>query len=219
MKKNEHGFSAVEGLLILIIITVISGVGYFVYQARNKTTASLDNTAKSQGDPQKTGVNKSEEKAVEDETTNWKTFTPNSKLYTIKLPDGWTFLHQNDECDCLITKDMVYKKGTPASVVTVQGGRDGLSGLFVAVDASDKASERFSTSFKNEGTIKVGGLTAIKYSYEQASEPEGMEIPKGSKQYFYYIPKNGKFIYASYLVEPNKQNNLELVEKAIHTIQ
>jgi hypothetical protein len=43
MKINEKGFSAVEGLLILIIVSIIGGAGWYVWNANNKAQDSLDN--------------------------------------------------------------------------------------------------------------------------------------------------------------------------------
>lgn len=45
--KNQKGFSAVEGLLILIIVAIVGGTGYFVVNAQKKTNTNLDNAAQS----------------------------------------------------------------------------------------------------------------------------------------------------------------------------
>jgi len=48
MKKlNVRGFSAVEALLILVVLGLIGGAGYYVYQSKNKTSESI-NTAPTQ---------------------------------------------------------------------------------------------------------------------------------------------------------------------------
>ncbi len=54
MKNNQRGFGAIEGILIVVIIGVIGGVGWFVYQSKNKTTQSLDKSTQAQNEPQKT---------------------------------------------------------------------------------------------------------------------------------------------------------------------
>lgn len=47
MKKlNNKGFSVVEGLLILIIVGIIGGVGYFVYNQNNKTPSVSNSSIK-----------------------------------------------------------------------------------------------------------------------------------------------------------------------------
>jgi len=45
--KNQKGFSAVEGLLILVIVAIIGGTGYFVMSTQKKTNTNLDNAAQS----------------------------------------------------------------------------------------------------------------------------------------------------------------------------
>jgi Tfp pilus assembly major pilin PilA len=46
MIKNQKGFAVLETLLILVIIAIIGGTGYFVWHSRNQTNNSLDNTTK-----------------------------------------------------------------------------------------------------------------------------------------------------------------------------
>ena len=38
-KKNEHGFSAVEGLIVLVVVVAIVGVGLYVHKHRAKSDA------------------------------------------------------------------------------------------------------------------------------------------------------------------------------------
>ena len=220
MKKlDTKGFGAVEAILILVILGVIGGAGFLVYRSQNETKTTLDNAVNSQGETEKSEESNASQLPKNDETASWSAFTPNSKSYTIKLPDGWAFLHQNDECDCLLTKSMIFKKGTPATIETSKGGRDGFTGLFIATDDKDRASERFNSGHQKTGTVKIGDLEGDKYFYEQTAEPTGLGLSKGGKTYSYYIPKGNRFIYISYSVELGQQNNLELVEQAIQTLK
>lgn len=211
MKHNQKGFGAVETLLIIVILGLLGGVGWYVYQSQNK------HNQKDQ--PASTTNEYKKEPEVKDETADWLSFTPDSKLYTVKLPDGWTFDHQNDECDCLLSKTLISKKGTLATIEKVQGGRDGGVGYFIAVDQTDKSAERFADQYTKIGEFKTAGLTGTKYMYEQTTEPEGIGLPKGSKEYVYYFIKDGKGIYISYSVTPESENQLELIEKSIKTIE
>ena len=45
MKKNEKGFGAVEVLLILVIVALVSVVGYTVYQNRSKRNSVMTSTS------------------------------------------------------------------------------------------------------------------------------------------------------------------------------
>lgn len=54
MKKlNAKGFSPLHILLLIVMVGLIGGVGYYVYSSQKKTNTALDNAAKSQGEPQK----------------------------------------------------------------------------------------------------------------------------------------------------------------------
>jgi hypothetical protein len=45
MKRNQKGFGAVEGLLILIIVLLIGFIGYYVYHTSNSANSSYNNAA------------------------------------------------------------------------------------------------------------------------------------------------------------------------------
>ena len=41
--KNQKGFSAVEGFLILVIVTMIGGVGWYVWKSNQDAKKGLEN--------------------------------------------------------------------------------------------------------------------------------------------------------------------------------
>lgn len=47
MKKFQHGFTVIEGLLILVIVGIIAGTGWYVWNAQDKANKNLDSAAKS----------------------------------------------------------------------------------------------------------------------------------------------------------------------------
>lgn len=42
IKQDEHGFSPVESVLVIVIVAVIGFVGWYVYQARQNSNKALD---------------------------------------------------------------------------------------------------------------------------------------------------------------------------------
>jgi flagellin-like protein len=46
MSRNQKGFSAIEGLLIFIIVAIIAGAGWYVWDSNKKTNNILSNTDK-----------------------------------------------------------------------------------------------------------------------------------------------------------------------------
>lgn len=90
MKKlNTKGFGVVEALLIVVIVGIIGGVGYFVYNSQMKTEATLDRAAKLQNDPQKT-EKKQEDKYLEitEEGIKIKLSEPILDAYVISNESG-----------------------------------------------------------------------------------------------------------------------------------
>lgn len=39
---NQKGFAALEAVLVIVILAIVAGTGYYVYQANNKTTDDLN---------------------------------------------------------------------------------------------------------------------------------------------------------------------------------
>jgi len=46
MKKNQKGFSTVEVLLIVVIVGMLGGIGYYVWHAQKQTDDTLNSTGK-----------------------------------------------------------------------------------------------------------------------------------------------------------------------------
>jgi len=81
MKKNQSGFSIVEGLLILIIVGIIGGTGWYVWQAKNNTDDNLSSATKTSNSSQST--------ATTSPYSGWKTFTSENEKFTFKYPNDW----------------------------------------------------------------------------------------------------------------------------------
>lgn len=76
MKLNNKGFTLVEGLLIVIALSLVVGVGYYVVNANeNKQSGSTDTQSSQQ---------KAESKIQENR------FTDQNNKYSFVMPDKWT---------------------------------------------------------------------------------------------------------------------------------
>jgi hypothetical protein len=76
MKINQKGFGAVEGLLILILVSILGFTGYYVYHSRNNATSTYNNAAS-------TGTN------VSNSPQNLKKYTDSSGTYSFSYPENW----------------------------------------------------------------------------------------------------------------------------------
>lgn len=79
MKKNQKGFSVVEGLLILIVVGLLAFVGWYVYHTKRTSSPTKTSTT-----PTLT-------------QTTTKDYTDTSGTYSLKYPSDWTVKEQPDD--------------------------------------------------------------------------------------------------------------------------
>lgn len=85
--KNQQGFTAVEGLLIVLILVVIGAVGYMVYQNGHKTkTVSIVTTS---GNKQVKTTTKATAVPA-NPYTGWNTYILPKEKLTFHYPNTWT---------------------------------------------------------------------------------------------------------------------------------
>jgi hypothetical protein len=84
ISKNEAGFSAVEAVMVLIVVALIGLVGWFVYKNHNKTNTPSSTTSASTT-KQNTSVTK-----VADPYAGWNTYTATLEHVSFKYPSNWT---------------------------------------------------------------------------------------------------------------------------------
>jgi hypothetical protein len=84
INKNQYGFSALEFVLVILVLAAIAGAGWFVYKNHNKSTVPSSNSSSSS-------------------TTNppanlyagWKTYTSQDEKFSIKYPSGWSVINDS----------------------------------------------------------------------------------------------------------------------------
>lgn len=95
MKKlNSKGFSAVEVILLMVIVAIIGGAGYYIYQANDENSATEDTPL-------------SQEVDTQDDQSNEVASLP-----TYSLPEGWSEL----ECDSVDSVARLASPGTDKAV-------------------------------------------------------------------------------------------------------
>jgi hypothetical protein len=90
MRKNQKGFSAVEGLLIFIIVAIIAGVGWYVWDSNKKTNNILNSADKSSNaTPISTKKKTTTDKTTPDPYSGWKGYTNSKYGISFKYPTTW----------------------------------------------------------------------------------------------------------------------------------
>ncbi len=217
MKKlNSKGFGAIEALLILVIIGIIGGVGYFVYSSQKKTNTVLDNAAKSHAEPQKT-EKQEEAKSEASEFSLITKLTSLNKKFILNVPDGWIFTNDTEQ-DYAYATSMTYKKGEVAKVNNEFGHRGGgfTATSFVIQYAKDGLKDYYSAS-KPDGTLKLNNGKEVK-KYLHVINNDEMGIPDGTKSYGYQVDYEGSTIVLRYLVNPTDTDQRDLIEASIKTL-
>ena len=214
---DQKGFGIVQTLLLVIIIGLIGGTGYYVYNAQKDTNKSLDNA--NQTLEQLSKKNSSDE--VKDAQEQWTEFNFNQQDVSFRIPDGWRLIH-NTESDILYgdSENIVYQEGQRAVIETTTAGRDGVFGFGASV--YEDASLRGDIPGQQDlGDIELAdGLTATRYLIEYADEPEGIGPPSGSKEYIYIIKLNDTLTMdVSHTVLPDQQDQRDRIEQALRTIK
>lgn len=89
MRKNEKGFSPVVVLLLLVILGLIVGAGWYVWRSKNKSNIPVA-TAPQADNSTSNGVSQQGDTPV-DETAGWKEEKNTEFGYSYRFPneDGW----------------------------------------------------------------------------------------------------------------------------------
>jgi type II secretory pathway pseudopilin PulG len=216
--KRQKGFAHVQILLALVVVAIIGGVGFFVYNAQKDTNKTLDTAANAVNDPQSTKkTNQTDQNAVKEEDS-WLLFTPDDGAYTVRVPDGWKTVSLNGNLYNRDANFMAYKKGTKATVeMLTDGGWDGAT-PFSLTNPGAYYTEIVRQGTES-GTVKTdAGLVAHKYIYIEQNEPEAIGYAKGTKVYNYYFDADGIYIQVSHAVSPGETDQSVLVERMLKTI-
>jgi hypothetical protein len=111
MKHNQKGFGLMGILLIIVVVGVLAGLGWYAVQ-RKSNSNEITNATYEQPAPT-------------------KTYTDSSKLYSLKYPEGWSV---NEAADCCEGAPKDYTQ-TSRSVTFVPPAKADIHGYGVQVQA------------------------------------------------------------------------------------
>ena len=206
MKKNQKGFSLIEGLLILVIVGLLGGVGWYVWQSSEKTKQSLENVSTVD---LKTPVSSTKEDSTK---VNKKEYKDDKRTFKFTYPFDWTLKVEDAPADSydgqqkrrtVIIKSPDYastqsviEEVNKGSVITVNAANTELTEpVKSSLESSEGFKETrvagvkayyyiaargrvFSYSFVNNGVIYTLGLRTVEgdKSSEQKYQPVFQEV-------------------------------------------
>jgi cytoskeletal protein RodZ len=174
MKKNQKGFSAVEGLLILIIVGLIGFVGWYVWHANEKTNENLAAAITSSNSKATIvkKVNDANKVNKEEPTNTGQPSTTKFSLYTFKelgismnVLDGWNVKSSTTkQGDATLYTWTVEKTGADGKInltsTAFQGGFEGC----------EMAGELTPATIKEVMPTHNDNLMFISWSYVYSNE-------------------------------------------------
>lgn len=111
MKKNQKGFSVIEGLLILVIVGLLGFVGWYVYNTKNNTDNTLNNAASTKvatsTSTKKTNTT-SKTSQTADPYAGWKSYTLHNEKLSFKYPSSWTLTDKSNSKSNFSNNGSVY---------------------------------------------------------------------------------------------------------------
>lgn len=158
--KNEKGFSAVEIVLVVVIVALIGVVGWLVYKNHHKTSTLNPSTTSSKAATKSTISSTSSTKTTINPYAGWKTFSLSSLGLSFQYPSTWTVTQGQPQC-------------TGAIQVTAVPGSTELSQAASAIGASLNKFTLFVEKYGTESANCAPDGNNFKgdnYTYLQSSE-------------------------------------------------
>jgi hypothetical protein len=213
MKRNQNGFSAVEGLLIFVIVVIIGGTGWYVMSANNKTNDTLNNAGlgtAAKATKKKTTTTSSATQA--DTTANWTAYSNKDGQFSLKYPVAWATATNPQLC-----AGGIFMLGGDSKSVGKCGSDD--TGQITMTWRQDRTvcgdldSDSWTTNSKE--AVTVAGVKGTKIvAVAKAQDQLLGSVPEGTKTVQYcFIANNMTYIadYTQLSSYPNVLSDFDLM--------
>jgi hypothetical protein len=169
LRRSEAGFSAVEVVLILVIVGLIGVVGFMVYKNHNKATPVA--TTQKTSTPKPVAV---------DPTTNWTAYSGSDGKISLKYPTTWVTASHSELCSrgiLLLGADI----SSVGKCATEGSGQVSVTWQPSHADCGDLNSDAYTINSKD--TVTVSGVSGLKQtatakapSFSVGADPEGTKV-------------------------------------------
>ncbi len=206
VKNNQNGFSLTHVLLLLVVVGVVSGSGWYVWSSNNKTASKVSSN-KSGTVGNKPSLNK----APAETPPNWSSYRNSQLGISFAYPKNWTFVDKSAEpasTKSYYVGELSSDDKATSVAITLVRKKDGRN-----VRAS---IDEWKASAKNSN-LKYGDLTEVKSHYVSFSYINYLDEAKKASNLKYQIldPANS----VQLLVLPTATNHKVLIDQVVGTLR
>lgn len=161
MKNEQKGFSLAEIMLVLVFITLIGFIGWYVMNSKKEISQKTTNTEQSQ--------------EQSSDNSKYKTYQHPSLSYSFQYPSSWTVEKDSNpqsgsnisDMTLIISPDVVDKTGNEG--IGIKQGAS-MTVLVSSKKAADKELSYYlnkgDASISNPKSLTVSGESAVQYNAE-----------------------------------------------------
>lgn len=194
MRTNQKGFSVVEILIVVVVVGLIGGAGWYVTKARNNTvkdSAKTSDTQTQQGSDNTASTQKNDESLTK--------YT-NSKLdISFNHPKEWT-PKDYDELACTDCKTQSYTIGLVEPDPSNYGAVESVTVYVTPVKSNDRTVDFYLSGdhyfITKAKEIKVGGIRAAQFRWQDTQF--SADTSSGQPHIGTFFIKDDKTYYISY---------------------
>ena len=95
LSENQYGFSAVEAMLVIVILALIGVVGWLVYENQHKSNPTVSTTLSTSTKPATTTKATATPAQPANPYAGWKSFCSNAGGLCLNYPTDWQFANGN----------------------------------------------------------------------------------------------------------------------------
>jgi hypothetical protein len=219
MRRNQKGFGAVEGLLILVIVGLIGFVGWYVYRAMQNTNNAYNSATKTSASASpKFGKAAKNSKSVAkpskaDPTAGWATLKSPDGSFNFKAPMGWVSLTCEKSGGSMST---VYMASSQSYLAACQSDNTGEADLDMRADNSAAAAPQKQPGDQSFSSVNftVNGIKGYKATELTSA---GDALLPNTKIITYSFFSGGKSFDASYRQPNNGPDDTATFEQIVQT--
>jgi hypothetical protein len=195
MKKNQSGFTTVEIALVLLVVTLVSVIGFMIYKNGHESDTSNGVTV--------TKSTATQKKPAKDPTANWTIYTSDTGKFAIKYPKTWVKASNPELCS-----DGIFLLGANSDSVGKCGSEDfgqiAITWQNEAVACPDLSPSEWSDITRKEFVATAAQTTGVlQTGVSKQSDQLLGAVPAGAKLIQYCIEENNITYHLSYTQLPS----------------